>query len=516
MQFNYYFLKFLSIELAQAIAGKSISSIFSQNKNELVLVFDESQLFVIKANLSGHHSLLSFPQEFSRARKNSVDLFSEIIGLKVTGVRQYENERAFSINLENGYDILFKLQGRHSNIILYHQNSVHSLFKNGLEKDLEIQLDQLDRVIDQSENAIIDNSFELAQVYPTFDKNIKDHLKSCGYFETNLPNEKLAILRKLVDELNQSEFFITERDGIPKMLLFKPTVFTNTFDRAIEASNFLAKNYYSAIGIAQLKQKMGSEVRKEIKKSKSYLYQNKAKLEEIENRRGYDELANILMANLHVSIDPGIKSIDLFDFYQNETITIKLKSNLSLLKNAELMYRKSKNQAKEVKVLSENIKAKEKKLAALLKRLETIESTEDLKSLKVLDKGSVSQKQETLSSPFMEFMIDGFHVYVGKNAKNNDLLTQKYAKKDDIWMHARDVSGSHVVIKRPNGINIPIHTLEKVAQLAAWYSKRKSDTLCPVIYTPKKFVRKPKGSLPGQVVLAQEKVLLVKPEKVSF
>jgi predicted ribosome quality control (RQC) complex YloA/Tae2 family protein len=103
-------------------------------------------------------------------------------------------------------------------------------------------------------------------------------------------------------------------------------------------------------------------------------------------------------------------------------------------------------------------------------------------------------------------------VLVGNNARQNDLLTLKFAKKEDLFFHAKDVTGSHVILKQVSGRSIPKTTLEKTAALAAYYSKRKTDTLCPVGYTAKKYVRKPKGSPPGLVLVEREKVLLVKPE----
>ena len=105
----------------------------------------------------------------------------------------------------------------------------------------------------------------------------------------------------------------------------------------------------------------------------------------------------------------------------------------------------------------------------------------------------------------------GFTILVGRNAQNNDLLTQKYAHKDDYWLHAKDVSGSHVVVRHRAGQPVPAPVLEHAAQLAAWYSRRQNDSLCPVTVTPKKFVRKPKGARPGQVVVEREQVLLVVP-----
>jgi predicted ribosome quality control (RQC) complex YloA/Tae2 family protein len=110
---------------------------------------------------------------------------------------------------------------------------------------------------------------------------------------------------------------------------------------------------------------------------------------------------------------------------------------------------------------------------------------------------------------YVEFMQ--YHIYIGRNATNNDLLTMKFAHKDDLWLHARDVSGAHVIIKNKAGQKTPKPVIEKAASLAAYYSERKNDSLCPVILTEKKYVRKIKGAPKGAVKVEKEKVLMVVP-----
>ncbi len=102
---------------------------------------------------------------------------------------------------------------------------------------------------------------------------------------------------------------------------------------------------------------------------------------------------------------------------------------------------------------------------------------------------------------------------MGKNAAGNDELTLKYSFKEDLWLHVKDVAGSHVIIKYQAGKKFPKDVIERAAQLAAYNSKRKNETLCPVVVTPKKFVRKRKGDPPGAVVVEREEVIMVEPAK---
>ncbi|MEZ5425789.1 MAG: NFACT family protein [Pyrinomonadaceae bacterium] len=109
---------------------------------------------------------------------------------------------------------------------------------------------------------------------------------------------------------------------------------------------------------------------------------------------------------------------------------------------------------------------------------------------------------------------EGYLILVGKRAKDNDHLTFRLAKSLDLWLHAADYPGSHVVVRNPNRNEIPPRTLLEAAQLAAFYSQARSQPKAAVHYTTKKFVNKPKGAAPGLVSLADFKTILVEP-KVS-
>ena len=117
-------------------------------------------------------------------------------------------------------------------------------------------------------------------------------------------------------------------------------------------------------------------------------------------------------------------------------------------------------------------------------------------------------------SSFRHFLVGGrYHIFVGKDSKNNDLLTTQFAKQNDFWFHARSVSGSHVVLRVENTKEvIPKNILQKAASVAAYYSKAKTSKLVPVTYTLKKYVSKNSRHEPGQVTVTKETVLLVKPE----
>ena len=109
-------------------------------------------------------------------------------------------------------------------------------------------------------------------------------------------------------------------------------------------------------------------------------------------------------------------------------------------------------------------------------------------------------------------MAGGFQVWAGKSGENNDLLSTRYTKHNDLWFHARAVGGSHVVLKMGTGKGeVSKHAMEQAAAIAAYYSKMKGGKLVPVSMCEGKYVRKPRGAPPGTVRIEREKTLFVEP-----
>lgn len=517
MHNNYYFLKNLSTHLNQHLEGFELIEAFSQNKNELILGFTkQTEEFYIKAHLDPSFCCLSFPADFSRARKNSVDLFTDLIKSRVSHVQQFKNERSFAIVFNNDYRLLFKMHGNRSNIILFEHTEVTEVFKKNLKKDFEIDITQLDRPIDQSHNAFIENEGDYKKLFPTFGKVIKKYLLQHEIKEKDIEG-KWQLIQEILKEFEKEKYYITEIDGQLHLSMLKTGPVEREFNNPIEAIDNFFIQYISDYALRSIKSEALLEINKQIRQSESYVQKNRKKLEEIESRLNYSILADILMANLH-RIPPKIEEVTLENFYNDNTpITIKLKRDLSPQKNAEVYYRKAKNQSVEVENLRNNLDQKSKTIEALQKQKQLIENEQDLKSLRNIVKSEQSQsskKKEHL--PFNAFTYGGFDIWVGKNARSNDRMLQQHSFKDDLWLHAKDVSGSHVLVKYKSGKNFPKDVIEKAAELAAHFSKRKSDTFCPVIVTPRKFVRKRKGDPAGAVMVdKEEKTLLVKPNNWS-
>lgn len=515
MQNNYYFLRQISKGLDEQLIDFQLMEAFSQVKDELVLFFysqSKNKEFYIRVSLSPSFTCLSFPPNFARAKQNSVDLFEQIIGEAVKKVRQYQNERCFSIEFANGKALLFKMYGQMANVILFDTLSETSLenskaielFSNNLEKDWNLDLRTLDRPIDQSLEGFMANG--LAKTFPTFDKHIKMQL---GTDAEGLQWSKIqAILRYL----EKPTYYLSQAGGNITLSLFAETD-AKVFENPLDAANEFYYLYISKFQLLKEKTDILKKLEKEKEKLTIYIRKSEEKCLNLEVENRYEEIANILMANLH-QVPEKVQKITLHDFYHDKDITIKLKDNFSLQRNAEIYYRKSKNQKIEIQTLLKNIEKKQQELNQIDKYLADIQEIISLKILRkyLTNHGLSEAEEEKEEMPFRRFDFEGFEILVGKNAKNNDLLTQKYAYKEDLWLHARDVTGSHVIIKYKAGKVFPSSVIGRAAELAAWFSKRKNDTLCPVIYTPKKYVRKPKGAAEGAVIIEKEQVIMVEPK----
>jgi predicted ribosome quality control (RQC) complex YloA/Tae2 family protein len=509
-QNNYLFLRHLSAALRQEVVGLELITCFSQEKDELVLGFASAEKeFWIKAVLTNDFSCLTFPTDFARAKKNSANLFKNLIGKKVQQLRQFENERAFSLIFDDGEHLLFKLYGNRANVILWQNHEVKQIFKNELSKDWQIDIDTLDRKIEQTEEAFLSNGIK--KTFPVLGQEIVEKLHLAELSDLAQFATIKAFLKK--NELSPT-FYVSKENFAPCLDFFPSEHILLQTDDAIEAINAFYNAFSRTFFLEKEKQIAVKLLEKRKKQIQNYLQKAYLRLEEFSTQGGYEKIANLIMANLH-AIPAKAKSVELFDFYEEKQINIALRDHLSAAKNAELLYKKSKNQSIEVQNLEDNIQFREIQLNKFEDYELFISQTNNIRELRkfLKDNKLVGGDAEFAEEfPFKRFEFEGFDIWVGRNAKNNDLLTQKFAHKDDLWLHARDVSGSHVIVRRHAGKTFPQSVVLKAAELAAYYSKRKHETICPVIVTTKKFVRKAKGMIEGAVLVDKEKVVMVEPK----
>ena len=507
---NHFFIKRLAKSLHQELKGLGLAECFSQNKDELILLFSRSgKEFCIRANLDPVVSLLEFPNSFARAGRNSVDLFSGLIGEIVFEVHEFQFERSFAIVFESGESLIFKMHARRANILHSDETETKAIFRKSLKQDLEVRPSELNQQIEFTKEAFAASAFDPLQMIPALGRESKVFLEKLNF--TKLPDEqKWTALNGLLSDLESNPIALIDAD-IPRISLLELS--DSTTEDPILASNWLYETSVRKLFFEKEKNQVINQLKQRIKKSENYIFKTRQKLQEIEEARNPEEIANVLMANLH-HVQTGLSKVVLTDIYSDSPITIKLNTSLSPQKNAENYYRKAKNRHKEIEIQKLNIQTKMNLIDQLSKEIlavQEIHSSKELRKFKKSHKIESKAESKETNLPYHEYEIDGWKVLIGKNSRANDELTLKIASKNDLWLHAKDVAGSHVVVRQIPGQNFPKHVIEYAAGLAAGNSKRKTDSICPVIYTLKKFVRKVKGTPAGQVIVEKEDVVMIEP-----
>jgi predicted ribosome quality control (RQC) complex YloA/Tae2 family protein len=248
-------------------------------------------------------------------------------------------------------------------------------------------------------------------------------------------------------------------------------------------------------------------------------------LKDIENRDIYQLYGELLTANIY-SLSKGMTSVSLPNYYSEtmEEITIPLDGNLTPSENAQKYFKRYNKEKRTFVALQDQIKQNNTELEYLETVLTSVANCHDEQDIKDIreelrDEGYIKRikqqkgmKSNKHSSPLHFVSDDGFHIYVGKNNKQNDELTLKLAKATDIWMHTKQIPGSHVIIVT-EGNTVPDTTLTQAATLAAYYSKAQTSSLVPVDYTEKKNVKKPNGAKPGFVIYTTNQTAYITPSE---
>ncbi len=440
--------------------GMYANEIFSLSKNEFVISLRfKDKVFAMEAYMDESTSFVFFPAK-AISGKTSQILFPELENVKFLSAYANENDRSFFMDFENHCSILFKLYGRNANVILFKGGAVHSVFRQQFTRDASLPR----------------SGFEKFSPVPAKHQ----------YF-------------LFQDDKNLSLLIDAAKDS-----------FFQTND-AVEAVNTFAKEYFYVRKFVSQKQKLIAGLQKKKQHIEASIEVAEKKSVELDKDSNYKLQADILMANIH-AIPHGAMEVELHDFYNDAPILIKLKKDVTPQKYAENLYRKSRKQEIEKEKTIEKIDSLKSKLKNIVFDLAKAETITTAKELKRFDPEN-DEKEKQVLIPFRTVKINDYEIFIGKSAQSNDELL-RFAGKEDIWMHARGVSGSHVIIRKKGKLSVPKEVIERAAQLAAWYSKGKNASLMPVIYTPRKYVRKPKGAAPGAVVCDREEVIMVQPKEI--
>jgi predicted ribosome quality control (RQC) complex YloA/Tae2 family protein len=253
----------------------------------------------------------------------------------------------------------------------------------------------------------------------------------------------------------------------------------------------------------------------------------------------FKDKADLLMAHLHLW-EIGMKEIKLIDFHSEASVIIPLDPTLNAAQNAQSFYKKHQKQKRAALAIAPLLESVQQEIAYLeqvstavslleqseLPALQEIRAelaqqsylkvtAEYAPRTKTNSKGGKNKsnrtKQEEIPDCHRFTTPNGFEVWVGRNNYQNDLISFRIAGEYDLWLHAQEISGSHVLLRLPAGAIADEQDLQAAANYAAYYSRARQSDQVPVVCTVPKYVFKPKGAKPGMVVYTHEKIIWGQP-----
>ena len=355
---------------------------------------------------------------------------------------------------------------------------------------------------------------------------------ACFQLDRNRPQvlieaDNSAQQPQLEDKAN-SHAYLSEGDKVVAVSALKLVQFPNTRSRLFETMSEALSAYYDAVTRDEAMQSERNMLRQVLDKMSAALDRKQVSLRQdlanAEQAEDYRIKGELLTANLH-HVQRGQTAIQVQNYYSPDlsALSIELDPQLSPSENAQQYFRRYTKAKRGVSVIYQLIADNEAEQEVLQVYVSEVEEAKGLKELRTIrsefvKKGWIQEnkrhsKQSESAGAFRKYISpDGFQIYVGRNSKENDLLLRRVASSRDMWLHTKQIHGSHVVIRNPeNKPGIPMPTLLKAAQIAAFFSKAQHSSYVPVDYTWFRYVVKPKGTVPGFVNYTHEKTLHVEP-----
>jgi len=262
------------------------------------------------------------------------------------------------------------------------------------------------------------------------------------------------------------------------------------------------------------KKSLLGQLAKELKKLKRRLEEMQLGVEEGKRWREEEHDALLLQSFFHL-LKPGLSEIIVEDWEQNQASRkIALDSARSPAEQLKLRFKISRKLKRRLELSKQFVQETKEKIDQLNKTVERIEAVCDLKELEVFEKTKKLPKEHIIkgrAAPFRIFSTEAeIFIYVGKNDKENEKLTFSFANGNDLWLHAANFPGSHVIVKMKKGQKIDADSLQDALQLALYFSKAKGRDGEGVVVTEQKNVAKARGKKPGQVNIGKHKTIAVR------
>lgn len=562
-------------EINSALHSARVDKIYQPSKLELFLsIRKPGETVFLRLDCSADNSHFRITSQSKDNPSNPpafcMLLRKYLVGSKIIEIKVIDNERIIDFIFQgrhpNGHVakwvLSLEIMGKHSNIIFYEQDSMEVL---GLLKPVHSSIRELrvggqyllpptqqkipEELLSYKEfmtKTIGDENLNLDKLIVKYFPKASPILAQEFLYDNNYSNVPLVDLND-----NDVETLIKKYKEYLQLIQYKPVMLSDTQGHwkdfyCLELDHLNHK--YKSVDFSSYSELVGKFY--DVKELKDHISQYKAKLNKIINKHlkkltkkqktlqkdlhlysnsdHFKVTGDLLMANLH-TMKKGMTSIDVLNYYTSVTETISLDPSRNPIQNSQKYYKKYSKAKRGLQIVSDNLYKVNDEILYLESIALFIDDSNDVNELTEIErelekedyinvrpeKGSKkgqNQKNPPQDSRPLEFLSsDDFVILVGKNNKQNDQLTLRTANKEDIWLHVKEIPGSHVIVR--NGANAPETTLVEAASLAAFHSKGKLSSNVPVDYTHVKNVFKPKGAKPGMVNYVENKTIYVTPSE---
>ena len=541
MSFDGFFLHHMVEELRRELVNGRIQKINQPFEQELVLQ--------IRSNRQSHRLLLSAHPVFGRIQLTQTTfenpaqpstfimvLRKYLQGALIESIEQVENDRIVEMTVSNKNEIgdniqatlIIEIMGKHSNILLVDKSS-HKILEvikhiGFSQNSYRTLLPGAAYIAPPSTEALNpftikdEKLFEILQTQELTAKNLQKLFQGLGRDTANeleklLTNDKLSTFRNFFDQ--ETKPFLTETS-------FSPVPFVNQVGEPFTSLSDLLDTYYKDKAERDRVKQQASElirrVENELQKNRHKLKKQEKELLATDNAEEFRQKGELLTTFLH-QVPNDKDQVILDNYYTNQPITIALDKALTPSQNAQRYFKRYQKLKEAVKYLTELIE-ENKATILYLESVETVLNQAGLEEIaeireELIQTGFIRRRQREKihkrKKPEQYLASDGKTIiYVGRNNLQNEELTFKMARKEELWFHAKDIPGSHVVISGNLDPSDEVKT--DAAELAAYFSQGRLSNLVQVDMIEVKKLNKPTGGKPGFVTYTGQKTLRVTPD----
>lgn len=541
MSFDGFFLHHMVEELQRELVNGRIQKINQPFEQELVLQ--------IRSNRQSHRLLLSAHPVFGRIQMTQTTfenpaqpstfimvLRKYLQGALIESIEQVENDRIVEMTVSNKNEIgdhiqatlIIEIMGKHSNILLVDKSShkileviKHVGFSQNSYRTLLPGSTYIAPPSTESLNPFTiknEKLFEILQTQETTAKNLQILFQGLGR-DTAIELERILVSEKLSTFRN---FFNQETNPCLTETSFSPVPFANQVGEPFTSLSDLLDTYYKDKAERDRVKQQASElirrVENELQKNRHKLQKQEKELLATDNAEEFRQKGELLTTFLH-QVPNDQDQVILDNYYTNQPITIALDKALTPNQNAQRYFKRYQKLKEAVKYLTDLIE-ETKATILYLESVETVLNQAGLEEIaeireELIQTGFIRRRQrekiQKRKKPEQYLASDGKTIiYVGRNNLQNEELTFKMARKEELWFHAKDIPGSHVVISGNLDPSDEVKT--DAAELAAYFSQGRLSNLVQVDMIEVKKLNKPTGGKPGFVTYTGQKTLRVTPD----